>query len=277
MIKSLPNLYCFLRLTQKEISAIILNIDDHYSLKIKPKKKYGDFQKDDRGNIRYRELMVPDYILKSRQQIIAQLLNKIDLPEYMFGSVKEKNNILNAQRHTCKKYFFTIDLKKFFPNINHHQVNRMFCANGFSPSVSRILTKLTTYRASLPQGAPSSPVISNLVFLETSNKLYNLAKSEDITFTTFLDDLTFSSNSCFENLIPQILEIIKGDNFYPSYDKIHYRKEYCEITGLYVKGTAMKLPYRMKKKVKSNLYLRSYARLVEQYSNHSAKFDYPNN
>jgi RNA-directed DNA polymerase len=266
MIKSLPNLYSFLRLPEREINAITSNLRNYYSLKIKPKKKYGDFQRDDFGNIRYRGLMVPDYILKSRQKKIAQFLNQYPLPEHMFGSVNGKNNILNARQHLNHKYFLTIDLKKFFPNINHHQVNTMFCNNGFSPSASRILTQLTTYQASLPQGAPSSSVIANLVFLKTSNKLYDLAKNNDITFTTFIDDLTFSSNHCFKNLIPKIIDIIKQDNFYPAYDKIHYRQDYCEITGLFVKGNVLELPYIMKKKLNSNFNIRSYGRLVQEYN-----------
>ena len=265
MIKSLPNLYSFLRLPEREINAIASNISNYYSLKIKPKKKYGDFQRDDFGNIRFRELMIPKYILKSRQQKIAQFLNQISLPEYMFGSIVKKNNILNARQHLNHKYFLTIDLKKFFHNINHHQVNTMFYNNGFSPSTSRILTKLTTYQASLPQGAPSSPIIANLVFLQTSNKLSKLAKNNEITFTTFLDDLTFSSNRCFKSLIPKIIAILKQDNFYPAYNKIHYRQNYCEITGLFVKGSVLELPYIMTKKSKSNFYIKSYEKQVQGY------------
>lgn len=264
MIKSLPNLYSFLWLPEKEINAIMSNIRNYYSLKINPKKKYGDFQRDDFGNIRFRELMVPNYILKSRQQKIAQFLNQISLPEYMFGSVPGKNNILNACQHLNQKYFLTIDLKKFFPNINHHQVNTMFCNNGFSPSTSRILTKLTTYQESLPQGAPSSPIIANLVFLQTSDKLYKLAKNNNIIFTTFLDDLTFSSNHCFKNMIPLIIAIIKRNNFYPAYGKIHYRQNYCEITGLFVKGDALELPYKMAKKSNSNFHIKSYEKQVQE-------------
>jgi len=266
MIKSLPNLYSFLKLPEREISIIITAIHNYYSLKSRPKKKYGDFQRDIDGNIKHRKLMIPDYILKSRQKSIARLLSKIHLPDYMFGSVHGKNNIKNAQQHLNHKHFLTIDLKDFFSNINHHQVNAMFCNNGFSPSVSRILTRLTTYQASLPQGAPSSPVIANLVFLEASYKLCDLAKNNDITFTTFLDDLTFSSNHCFKNLIFPIIDIIIQYNFYPAYDKIHYRQDYCEITGLFVKGNVLELPYIMKKKAKSNFNIRSYVRLVQKYT-----------
>jgi RNA-directed DNA polymerase len=266
MIKSLPNLYSFLRLPEKIVSCITVNISNYYSPKLKPKKKYGDFQRDDLGNIKYRELLVPDFILKSRQQYIIRLLNQVHLPHYMYGSIGGKNNIQNAQQHLNKKYFLTIDLQNFFTNINHHQVYKMYCRLGFSSSVSRILTQLTTYRASLPQGAPSSPVIANLVFLNTADRLNTLAKSNNITFTTFLDDLTFSSNYDFKDIIPQIISLISYDSFYVAYEKIHYRKDYCEITGLFVKGGVLELPYVMQNKVGLNHCLRAYENQVQQYN-----------
>ncbi|MGG9964071.1 reverse transcriptase family protein [Ferruginibacter sp. SUN106] len=270
MIKSLPNLYSFLRLPEKIVSCITKNIGNYYLPKLKPKKKYGDFQRDNWGNIKYRELFVPDFILKSRQQYIARLLNQVHLPHYMYGSIEGKNNIQNAQQHLNKKYFLTIDLKNFFTNINHHQVYKMFYLLGFSPSVSRVLTQLTTYQASLPQGAPSSPVIANLIFLNTADKLYALAKSNNITFTTFLDDLTFSSNYDFKDIVPKIISFISDDRFQVAYEKIHYRKDYCEITGLFVKGGVLELPYVMQNKVRLNYCLRAYKNLVQQY-NQSAK------
>ena len=266
MIKSLPNLSSYLKLPEKVISAITSNLQHYYSPKIRPKKKYGNFQRDCSGKIKYRNLLVPDYILKSRQQFIAQLLNTIVLPGYMYGSVKGRNNIQNALQHLNHEYFLTVDLKKFFYHITHHQVNKVFNEHGFSPSVSRVLTQLTTYQASLPQGAPSSSVIANLVFLNTGNKLYTLAKNNGLTFTTFLDDLTFSSNYNFKNLIPQIIEIIRHANFCIAYEKIHYRKDYCEITGVFVKRDHLELPYVISNKTKSNHNLKVYANQIEKYN-----------
>src|SRR5207344_1768735 len=114
-----------------------------------------------------------------------------------------------------------VDLKDFFPNISHHQVFRMFRRNKFSPTASRIFTKLTTYRGGLPQGAPTSPILSNLVFVETGEKLMSAIKDNQITFTSFLDDLNFSSKKDFKSLTQKLLEILKNDNFYIHHKKIH--------------------------------------------------------
>lgn len=266
MIKNVHNLYSFLGLTPGELDSITSRITENYYQRSRPKIKYGEFQRDDSGHIKYRDLLIPSYILKSRQQRIARLLSGIILPVYMFGSIKERSNIQNARQHLNHQYFFTLDLKKFFPNINHHQVNKMLCRNGFSFSVSRILTQLTTYQASLPQGAPSSPVIANLVFMPTGNRLNELAKMNKIIFTTFLDDLTFSSDHCFKKLIPEIIKIVKLGGFYPAYDKMHYRKGYSEVTGLFVKGDRLELPYSMNKKTRENHHIKSYKEQVRKYN-----------
>lgn len=266
MIKSLSNLYSFLKLSDVEVSFILKNLDNFYAFKRQPKIKYGEYQKDRSGNIRYRDLDIPGYTLKSRQKCITRLLNQIALPEYMYGSISGKNNILNAQQHLTQKYFLTIDLKNFFSNISHHQVYDVFIRNTFSPSVSSILTKLTTYHSCLPQGAPSSPVIGNLVLKDTCHELFQFAKANRITFTSFLDDLTFSSTHCFKILMPRFINIIKRNGFYPSYKKIHYRKGYCEVTGLFVKGKILELPYQMVRKAKTNMHLKSYHELVKRYN-----------
>jgi RNA-directed DNA polymerase len=266
MIKSLPNLYSFLKLSEIGVGSLLENLYYFYTSKKQPKIKYGDYQRDDFGKIKERQLTIPSYVLKSRQKLIAQLLNRIPLPEYLFGSIPAKNNILNARQHVTHKYFLTIDLKDFFSNISHHQVYSIFTRNGFSPSVSSILTKLTTYQSCLPQGVPSSPVIGNLVLEDTCNELFKLAKANKITFTSFLDDLTFSSTHCFKILIPQFINIIKSNGFYPSYKKIHYRKGYCEVTGLFVKGKTLELHYKMAKKAKTNIHLKSYQELVKRYN-----------
>jgi len=235
MIKSLPNLYSFLHLTKSELNVIVNSTGNLYYSKNSPKKKYGEFQRDVQGHIKCRDLLIPCYPLKKIQKRINDLLHSIELPDYMYGSIRGKNHIMNALQHLEQEYFLTTDLKNFFPNINHHQVFHMFCNNGFSPSVSRILTKLTTYNKSLPQGATSSPVIANLVFVDTAQQLALLSEKHNIIFTAFLDDLSFSSKYCFKYLVSQILHMLKENSFHPSYSKIHYRRYRCEITGLIVR------------------------------------------
>jgi retron-type reverse transcriptase len=207
---------------------------------------------------------VPRGSLKIAQQRINDLLQSITLPDFMHGSIPGKNHILNAQKHLNQKYFLTIDLKKFFSNITHYQVHQMLHNNGFSYSTSHILTKLTTFQKSLPQGAPSSPVIANLVFLNTAKRLFEFGKSHRIIYTNYLDDQSFSSKHSFKLLAPKIIEVIKQDGFFPAHNKINYKTHRCEITGLLVKDDLLNLVPEMKKKAETNNFVKTYFEQIKQ-------------
>jgi RNA-directed DNA polymerase len=155
--------------------------------------KFGKPQEGKNNSIKLRHLIPPVQSLKLIQSRICNHLQKVYLPDCMYGAVDESNNVLNALQHIESKYFFTIDLKDFFSKISHKQVHQMFIENGYCWEAARILTKLTTYKYNLPQGAPTSPVIANLAFKQTALQLMEIIKGYGITFTTFLDDLTFSS------------------------------------------------------------------------------------
>lgn len=266
MIKSLPNLYSYIGSSEETLVEITRDISSLYAKRTQSKRKFGEEQINKYGDIQYRDLLVPHFKLKILQQRINYLLQRISLPKAMFGSVKRKNNILNAAQHLNHKYFLTIDLKNFFPNINNHQVFKMFHANDFSHATARVLTQLTTLKGSLPQGTPSSPVIANLVVVDLINEISAYVAPFNITFTSYLDDFSFSSNTCFKNLVPQILNIIKKHGFFPAHKKIHYCIGGCEITGIIVSGSKLKVTPVMKRKAYSNVRLAAYVKRVEQFT-----------
>ena len=263
MVNTISHLAYLLHSSAGELDHIIKNIDRYYYYLKQPKTKYGEPQKDNKG-IRYRELEPSRYPLKRIQKRINFLLQQIELPDYAFGSVKGANNILNAREHLENKYFFSVDLKNFFPNITRHQVFRMFRQNEFSPTVSRTLTQLTTYRGLLPQGAPTSPIISNLVFVETGKRLLETIKDYPIIFTSFLDDLTFSSKEDFKQLTPELLKIIKGGGYYLHHKKIHYKTSRPEVTGLIVYKNRLWAIERMKKRASENVYVANYLKSINE-------------
>ena len=121
----------------------------------------------------------------------------------------------------------------------------------------------------MPQGAPSSPVLANLVFSKTAIQIIELIKNRRIAFTVFLDDLTFSSNEDFQDLISPILAIIKANRFFVNYKKIHYRKDRCEVTGLIVGKGELKIPSKMLraalKDERVNLYVQNVRTSYRQY------------
>ena len=174
-----------------------------------------------------------------QKQINGYLVKNIEMPAYAFGGVKGKDNIRNARHHKGQKYVFQTDLKDFFPNINHKMVYEMYVRVGFSPDVASLLTKLTTYRGYLPQGAPTSTTIANLVFMPTGMALQSIAEREGLRFTTFVDDVTMSSQTDFKHVVPEIVETITSNGFRISHGKTTYRSGVTDITGVKMLNNSM--------------------------------------
>jgi RNA-directed DNA polymerase len=264
MIHNLYQLYSELNTGKSFIKSLTSNPDNFYYRKIKPKMKFGKYQPGENDSIRLRHLIPPVQKLKILQQKICSHLQKIELPDSMYGSIKESNNIINALVHVENSFFLKIDLKDFFSRISNRQVHHVFIENGFSWETARILTKLTTYNGSLPQGAPTSPILANLAFAKTARQLETLSKKYGITLSIFLDDLVFSAKNDFRFLTSMIISMIKENGFFPNNKKIQYRKLYCEVTGLMVGNGKLKLIPEMQKEALHNSKIRGYAISVEK-------------
>ena len=251
MINTPKHLAFTLKVDIKEINSILNNVDNFYREKIEIKKdKFGKPKLDAKGEPKKRIINPSTKRLKIIQtRIHRNILNKIEMPSYAFGAVKGKDNVANAKQHQGKRYKFTTDLKDFFPSITNKAVFKMFISQGFSPEVSSLLTKLTTYKGRIPQGAPTSSTLANLVFIKTGDILQEFAKENNATFTSFVDDMTFSSAKDFKNKIPQILEIITND-YKISHKKTNYSRN-PNITGLHPMNNHLKLPKSFVAKLES--------------------------
>jgi len=183
-------------------------------------KKTGKLKTYKDGTIKKRNFRNPSPLLKAVQsRIKSKVLSEIKLPDNVHGGVKGRSNITNAKPHQGNKCRFTTDLQEFYPNIKTKQVYEALIARGFSCHTSHWLTRLTTLDNEVPQGAPTSTAISNLVFFETDIKLINLCTQNEIVYTRYVDDLTFSSQKDFGHLIKAIITIVSDSHF-----KINYRK-----------------------------------------------------
>jgi len=232
----------------KEVEYILNHIDDYYIewFEKKVNKTTGEYKKFKDGTIKQRAIRPSLKRLKAIQSAIKnKILAPIALPDNVHGGVKGRNNITNAKPHQGKKYKLTTDLQDFYPSISHQQVYQTFLTLGFSDHFSHILTKLTTWKYELPQGTPTSPHIANLVFLETDKKLISLCEQYHLTYTRYVDDLTFSSQQDFKPILNKILEIIRGGGFAISYRKTKYQGDQT-ITGIDVFNNYIDAPEAIK-------------------------------
>lgn len=252
MIRTLKHLTYTLRTELATINDILADVDSYYISwsKVKTDKDTGLPLTDADGNQRTRQLNSTKIELKRIQKkILALLMSHVEIPTYAFGGVPKKDNIKNAKYHQGNKYIFTTDLRSFFPSISHNSVFEVYCNNGYSPTVARILTKLTTYKYQLPQGVPTSTLLALLAFKPTGDKLYDYALQHNLKFSIFVDDITISSKVDFKHLVPEILDIIVSAGYKISHNKTHYSTKNPIITGIKCQNNRIKLPQSTYKRI----------------------------
>ena len=113
----------------------------------------------------------------------------------------QANIVENAKLHVGKRAVLNIDLENFFPSISAKRVkelleNKPFC---FNQEIATALALLTTHKGRLPQGAPTSPVLSNFICIELDHALQAWSGNHHVNYSRYADDLTFSSNTVFSN------------------------------------------------------------------------------
>jgi hypothetical protein len=185
-----------------------------------------------------RKLTSPFPRLKLIQKKLhKQLFQTIQLSGVSHYGLKGLSNITNACKHVDNKTVFTFDLKSFFPSVRPERVCRALVDElGCPKPVASIITKLVTSDYQLPQGAPTSTDIANLVTLRLQRRLSGLAKIWSLKFTIYADDITFSGGAIPHEVIDKIKHIVRDEGF-----KIHpekggvYDKSMAQIvTGLNV-------------------------------------------
>ena len=155
-----------------------------------------------------------------------------------------KGIITNARIHKNKKYLLNIDIANFFSSINFGRVQGYFNKSQefmFSKEVSTIISQLVCYEKKLPQGAPTSPIISNLIFNIVDLRILSLAKKYKLSYTRYADDMSFSTNNkAFRTdhieFIQELKVLLKNSGFdiNESKTRLEYYSSRQEVTGLTV-------------------------------------------
>lgn len=188
----------------------------------------------------YREIDAPRSKLKSCQRwILNHILAKIELHEVVHGFKRQRSIITNAEPHIGKELVIKMDLKDFFPTISFSRVLGVFLDLGYAYAVALVLTRLCTYKRRLPQGAPTSPALANLVCRKLDQRLSGLATRMGYSYTRYADDMTFSTatkEAHPDQIIHIVSKIIAEEGFSFSQEKLSIQRKGSRqlITGLIV-------------------------------------------
>ncbi len=237
-IKKPKRLAYFLFSSVDEIERILNHIDRYYYLDKRAKTdEHGEVRRK-HGEIEYRTLYPSTGRLKNIQDLIKKrILDEIDLPDCV-SCTAGKGHVRGAAKHKGKKYHFITDIKNFFPSITNEMVYRAFCKY-FPADVSKMLTELTTYKGSVPQGTPTSTHIANLVPLEIDKSLKQMCEQHDIIYTRYVDDLSFSSQTDFQPETHELIKLIQDHGFHVNQSKTYYKIGPTLVTGIWVKNNEL--------------------------------------
>ncbi len=255
--------------------ADLLEVKDRlliYLLYVMPiQKKYVSFFVPKRSG-GSRLISSPAISLKVTQRRLNQVLNTVySAKEQVTGFVQNRSIVSNAEIHVRQNYVLNIDLKDFFPSINFGRVRGMFMANPYrlQPAVATILTNLICFENQLPQGAPTSPTVSNMICAKMDSQLSWLAEKHKCLYTRYADDITFStSRSHFPNALARriaggkrykvgaVLQKSVRDNGFeinPDKVRIQHTTERQEVTGL-VTNTKVNVPRSFVRQIRAMLH-----------------------
>lgn len=126
---------------------------------------------------------------------------------------------------------------------------------GFSSEVAKALTDLTVLRGSLPQGAPTSPAISNLVMRNVDDVCDRFARSISVGYTRYADDLTFSGTFRVKRVLDKVTAILRGVGFElnPEKTRLMLRHQRQEVTGVVV-NEHLQVPRSVRRGLRQEIY-----------------------
>lgn len=231
----------------KKVSNIMATLENNYYRSVIIKKKAGG----------ERVLDIPSVELRNVQRwILDNILVKLYISQYAMGFCKDKSIVTNALQHVAKNCVVNMDLKDFFPSIQQKQVFNIFYYYGYTTEVSYMLSRLCTFDGKLPQGAPTSPMLSNVVCLKLDKRLSELAKRFSATYTRYADDITFSGDTDLSIIVPIVEKIILEEGFKVNEKKtrVLYKHQRQEVTGLIVNGKNVRVKKKYLKKMRQEIY-----------------------
>ena len=200
-----------------------------------------------RGGVRV--INAPSAELKMLQRrILRRLLGGLACHAAARGFEKGQSIVTNAQPHCGAKVLLKMDIREFFPATSAERVREYFGRIGWDKQAADLLTRLCIHRGGLPQGAPTSPRLSNLVNHGMDARLAGLAARLGCQYTRYADDLTFSLPADNRDVIAALIRITKrvceelGYRLHQD-RKLQIRRRYerQQVTGLVV-NDAVNLP-----------------------------------
>jgi hypothetical protein len=240
----------------------------HYRRFVIPKRGGGE-----------RAIWAPLPTLKAAQHwVLRNVVEKLPVHGAAHGFLPGRSTLTNAAAHTDARVVVKMDVKDFFPTVTLKRVKGIFRKAGYREQVATLLALLCTeaprevvehdgqtYYVSLgprclPQGAPTSPALTNTLCLRLDRRLSGLAKRLGWRYTRYADDLTLSLPTSHQGkphlgtLMGLVRRVVEAEGFrlHPEKTRVHRRGGRQQVTGLVVNGAgAPRVPRALRRRLRA--------------------------
>lgn len=239
-----------------------------YAMSINTKRYYRTF-KIPKGK-KKRSIQAPRVALKVIQKWLAQhLADHLSFEDYVFGFIFGRSAADAAMVHCKSDWVYSVDIENFFPTTDKDFLTSCLQRIGYSEKGANIITALCCHRGGLPQGAPSSPVLSNIAMYDVDKKLKAISDEHNLKFTRYADDIVFSGIAAFPEAIKQKV----ADVFEETCWTLSAEKEYLailekgqrlKVLGLLVDGEKPRLTKGYRNRIRAFKHLLATERIREE-------------
>jgi retron-type reverse transcriptase len=206
---------------------------------------------------KFRKIEEPDYMLALVQRrILNRILRYYDISEHATAYHKGANVEGNAQPHVGKKYLLKMDLTDFFGHVTDSMLLRTaFSIEHFPFFIGKMLTDICTRDGAIPQGACTSPALSNIVMKEFDDRMGRWCRGNGVTYTRYSDDLTFSSDRPLYGTYLRACKLLGWMGFEVNEEKTHFitTANRQQVTGLVV-NDKLNVPSDYRRKLRQEIY-----------------------
>ena len=194
-----------------------------------------------------RSIAAPSGYLKQLQRRLLQ--NYLEtLPVHPLACAYRRGYsiVAHARMHLNQQIVVSGDLKDFFSRTSTRRVRNFYASYGWRDEALRILVRLSEFRGGLPQGAPTSPALSNVINFEMDSALHELAMMNGAQYSRYADDLAFSWSSrtvepmTFRSSVEGLLERYEYQIQPEKGWKLQHAKEQPELTGIAISGSRLR-------------------------------------
>ncbi len=215
-----------------------------------------------------RHIQAPKVALKVIQKWFGNhLAQSTTFQDHVYGFIPNKSAPEAAAQHANATWVYSVDISDFFRSTPSTVVKESLANIGYSDSAAKLLSQLLCFEKNLAQGSPASPVISNIVFIDTDDQLKALADQYQLRLTRYADDIVFSGIQEFPEIIKSEVEKIINSTCW----KLSAGKEYyshlpkrLKVHGLLVHGENPRLTKGYRNKIRAYKHLMNSQKVKEK-------------